>query len=111
MRWQNPARLAQQEEWDALCSAVIYVGERAGIHDTGDYRLLCADGSLSLAWRYRVIRLWAMQAEELLALGRPALLPLIGQTHIASPAKIIPQVVATIGQVEDFGQRHGCLPR
>lgn len=111
MRWRMldyMSRLAQLEELaegEPLCSAVIYVGERAGIHDTGDYRLLCADGSLSLAWRYRVIRLWEMRAEEILALGRPALIPLIGQTHIEKPAEIIPVVVATIGRVADFGQR------
>jgi len=108
MRWRMldyMSRLAQHEEWDALCSAVIYVGERAGLHDTGDYRLLCIDGSLSLAWRYKVIRLWQMQAEELLALDRPALLPLIGQTRIAKPAETIPEIVATIGRVEDVGKR------
>ena len=108
MRWRMldyMSRLAQHEEWDALCSAVIYVGERAGLRDTGDHRLRCPDGGVSLAWRYRVIRLWEMLAEEILALGRPALLPLIGQTRIAKPAETIPQVVTTIGRVEDFGQR------
>jgi len=111
MRWRMldyMSRLAQVEELaeaEPLCSAVIYVGDGAGARDTGDHRLLCADGSLSLAWRYRVIRLWQMPAEELLALGRPALLPLIGQTHIEAPARVIPQTVTRIGQVEDFGQR------
>jgi len=68
MRWRMldyMSRLAQVEELaeaEPLCSAVIYVGDGAGARDTGDYRLLCADGSLSLAWRYRVIRLWQMPA-------------------------------------------------
>ena len=52
----------------------------------GDYHSGCPDSGLTLAWRYRVIRLWLMPAEELLALGRPALLTLIGQTRIAEPA-------------------------
>ena len=42
-----------------------------------------------------------MPAEELLALGRPALLALIGQTQIATPAQVLPQVVAAIGQLPD----------
>jgi len=111
MRWRMldyMSRLAQVEELaeaEPLCSAVIYVGDGAGARDTGDYRLLCADGSLSLAWRYRVIRLWQMRAEELLALGRPALLPLVGQTRIEDPERIVPQAVAAIGQVDDDEDR------
>jgi len=84
-----------------LCSAVLYVGDGAGAHDTGDYRLGCPDGGVTLAWRYRVIRLWQMPAEELLALGRPSLMALIGQTQIAAPTQVIPQAVAAIGQLPD----------
>jgi predicted transposase YdaD len=90
-----------------LCAAVLYVGDGAGVHDTGDYRIGCADGGLTLAWRYRVIRLWQMRAEELLALGRPALLTLIGQTRIEEPARVVPQAVAAIGQVADDEERAG----
>lgn len=77
-----------------LCSTVLYIGAGAGLHDVGEYRIGCLDGSLTLAWRYRVIRLWQMPAEELLALGRPALLTLLGQTHIAQPTRVVPQAVA-----------------
>jgi len=70
-----------------MCAAVLYVGDGAGVNDTGDYHIACPDGSLTLAWRYRVIRLWQMPAEELLALNRPALLTLLGQTRIAEPAR------------------------
>jgi predicted transposase YdaD len=90
-----------------LCAAVFYVGDGAGVHDMGDYRIGCADGGLTLAWRYRVIRLWQMRAEELLALGRPALLTLIGQTRIEEPARVVPQAVAAIGQVADDEERAG----
>lgn len=68
-----------------LCAAVLYVGDGAGVHDTGEYQIACPTDGLTLAWRYRVIRLWQMRAEELLALGRPALLTLLGQTRIADP--------------------------
>jgi hypothetical protein len=47
---------------------------------------------------------WRM-AEELLGLGRPALLTLIGQTRIEDPARVVPQAVATIGQVADDQER------
>ena len=97
-------RLAQRG-WSALCSVVIYVGHGAGIGDTGNHRLLCPDGEASLAWRYRVIRLWQMAAEELLALKRPALLALLGQTRIAQPEPVVSAVVTTINQVADYGQR------
>lgn len=97
-------RLAQQG-WGALCSVVIYVGHGAGAGDTGNHRLLCPDGEVTLAWRYRVIRLWQMTAEELLALKRPALLALLGQTQIVQPEQVIPEAVTTISQVADYGQR------
>jgi predicted transposase YdaD len=98
------SRLVQQG-WSSLCSAVIYVGDGAGVHDTGQHQVGCPDGSLALAWHYRVIRLWQMAAEELLALQRPALLPLLGQTRIAQPEQVLPAAVAAIGKVADYGQR------
>jgi predicted transposase YdaD len=107
MQWRMldyMSRLAQQGS-SPLCSAVIYVGDGAGIHDSGEYQVACPDGSLALAWRYRVIRLWQMAAEELLALRRPALVPLLGQTRIAQPEQVLPVAVAAIGQVADYGQR------
>jgi predicted transposase YdaD len=97
-------RLVQQG-WRSLCSAVIYVGDGAGVHDTGQYQVGCPDGSLTLTWHYRVIRLWQMAAEELLALQRPALLPLLGQTRISQPEQVLPAAVTAIGQVADYGQR------
>jgi predicted transposase YdaD len=106
-------KIAERElDWRALarvplCGAVLYVGDGAGLHDTGDYQIGCPDGGVTLAWRYRVIRLWQMRAEELLALGRPALLTLIGQTRIEEPARVVPQAVATIGQVADDEERAG----
>lgn len=98
------SRLAQQES-GYLCSAVFYVGDGAGAGDEGTHRVDCPDGSLTLAWHYRVIRLWQMRAEELLALGQPALLALIGQTRIEEPERVLPQVVATIRQRPDEGER------
>jgi len=88
-----------------LCSTVLYIGEGAGRHDTGEYRIGCLDGGLTLAWRYRVIRLWQMPAEELLTMNRPALLTLLGQTHIAQPARVVPQAIETLAQVADVNQR------
>jgi len=96
------SRLAQQES-GYLCSTVFYVGD--GADDEGTHQVDCPDGNLTLVWRYRVIRLWQMRAEELLTLGRPALLALIGQTRIEEPERVLPQVVATIRQTPDEGER------
>jgi predicted transposase YdaD len=98
MKWrmlEYMDRLAQAHHLD-LCSVVFYVGRGAGAQDEGEHQVNCADGQPSLWWRYRVIRLWQMKAEELLALGRPALLGLIGQTEMAAPGELLPQVVERI---------------
>jgi predicted transposase YdaD len=93
------SRLAERERMD-LCSVVFYVGDGAGRDDNGQHQVLGPDGAPSLLWRYRVIRLWEMPAEDLLNLERPALLPLIGQTQLVHPEGIIPEVVQTIGRIE-----------
>jgi predicted transposase YdaD len=98
MKWrmlEYMGRLAQAHHLD-LCSVVFYVGRGAGAQDEGEYHVNCADGQPALWWRYRVILLWQMKAEELLALGRPALLGLIGQTRMAAPSELLPQVVERI---------------
>jgi hypothetical protein len=59
----------------------------------------------TLAWQYRVIRLWQMRAEELLAVGRPALLALIGQTQMERPETVLPDVVARMRSVPDTEMR------
>ncbi len=94
------SRLAQQES-GFLCSAVLYVGDGAGANDDGMHHVACHDGDLTLTWHYQVIRLWQMPAEELLALGRPALLTLIGQTRLEEPERLLPRVVSRIQQMPD----------
>jgi predicted transposase YdaD len=95
------ARLVRLDTELDLCSVVIYVGRGAGANDTGEHQINSADDRPSLTWRYQVIRLWQMRAEELLALQRPALLPLVGQTQIDNPGVIIPEVVSTLKTVSD----------
>jgi hypothetical protein len=46
-----------------------------------------------------------MQAEEFVAVGRPALLALIGQTHIERPDVLLPQIVTHIRNVSDAEMR------
>jgi hypothetical protein len=92
------SRLAEREQTD-LCSVVLYVGEGAGRDDKGQHQVMCPDGGPSLLWRYRVVRLWELPAAALLDLERPALLPLIGQTQMVHPERIIPEVVQTIGRL------------
>ncbi len=93
------SRLAQREEARCLESVVIYIGAGAGARDTGEYCLEGYTGASTLTWRYRVIRLWQMPAAELLALGRPALLPLVGQTQLTQPEQELRQVVAALAEL------------
>jgi hypothetical protein len=88
-----------------LCSVVIYVGYGAGANDTGEHQINSLDVQPSLTWHYQVIRLWQMRAEELLALQRPALLPLVGQTRIDNPGVIIPEVVSTLKTLPNVALR------
>jgi len=103
MKWrmlEYMARLASIHHLD-VWSAVLYVGRGAGIDDTGNYQLIGPDGAVTLSWYYQVVRLWAMQAEELVAVGRPALLALVGQTQIERPEVLLPQIVTHIRNVSD----------
>ena len=69
MQWrmlEYMTRLAHIHHLD-LESVVMYIGRGAGVDDTGLYQVNGLDGTPVLAWRYRVIRLWQMQAEALMA--------------------------------------------
>jgi predicted transposase YdaD len=84
-----------------LNSFVIYLGHGAGLEDSGQYELLGVEGQPSMSWRYQPIRLWQMEAEELLALGEPALLALIGQTRLLEPESTLSRALANIRIIED----------
>ena len=106
MRWrvlEYMARLAVTYRLPLL-SVVIYIGQGVGEQDTGQYQVESPRGTVSLAWQYDVIRLWQMPAETLLALQRPALLPLVGQTHLTQPEVVLTEVVARM-QREVDGER------
>jgi predicted transposase YdaD len=107
MQWrmlEYMARLASMHRLE-VWSVVLYVGRGAGLGDTGDYQLTAPDGAAALSWRYQVVRLWEMPAEELLTMGRPALLALVGQTRIDRPEVLLPQVVARMRSVPDAEMR------
>jgi predicted transposase YdaD len=60
MQWrmlEYMARLAYTHRLD-LWSVVLYAGRGAGTGDTGHYQVNSPDGTATLAWQYRVIRLW-----------------------------------------------------
>jgi predicted transposase YdaD len=63
------------------------------------------DSAPVLSWRYRVIRLWRMPAEEFLATEPMAPLALVGQTQMARPEVILPTVVSRLRHVTDFELR------
>jgi predicted transposase YdaD len=82
-----------------LISVVLYVGQGAGAGDSGVHSVRDSTGEAQLSWRYRVVRLWELEARELLALKRPALLALIGQTRIEKPEVILPEAIAQVRKV------------
>jgi predicted transposase YdaD len=90
-------------------SVVFYVGQGAGADDTGEHTIDGPDGKPVLTWRYQVHHLWRMKAEDLLALNRPPLLALIGQTVIDSPAETLPKVLNRIKSVADETVRQRLL--
>jgi hypothetical protein len=104
MKWRMLdyiTRVAEAERDSDLYSVVFYVGEGVGARDTGEYEVKAPDGSVTLHWKYRVVHLWKLRAEELLALDRPGLLPLVSQTQISNGEVILPTVIAQLKQVED----------
>ncbi len=90
-------------------SVVIYVGEGVGQKDTGVHQVPRADSRAVMQWHYDVLRLWEMDATDLLALGKPELLPLIGQTRIEKPEQVIPQLVQQLQQVQDAERRRNLI--
>jgi hypothetical protein len=100
------ARLTDEYRDLDIYHVVIYVGHGAGRHDTGQHQATAPDGSIRLAWTYQVIRLWEMNAEQVLAIGRPALLALVGQTRITQPEVVLPQVIDTFKTVPDAEQQY-----
>jgi predicted transposase YdaD len=92
----------------AMASVVLYIGRGAGANDPGIYQVHGLDGNPVLAWRYRVIRLWELPAEALLATAQVAPLALVGLMRMANPAATLTAVVARMRQMAD-GERRGHL--
>ncbi|OAD21709.1 hypothetical protein THIOM_002518, partial [Candidatus Thiomargarita nelsonii] len=95
------SRLALKFRDLEIYSVVFYVGNGAGRHDTGSHQIENPSGGFTLSWRYKVICLWKMNAQELIDLGKPALLGLIGQTQITEPEVLLPKVVEMVKTVPD----------
>jgi predicted transposase YdaD len=90
-------------------SAVFYVGEGAGADDTGQHQIDSPDGQPVLTWRYQVVHLWKMKAEELFAFNRLGLLVLVGQTQIDDPPEILPRVIQELKSIPDDAMRQRLL--
>ena len=67
-----------------LWSVVLYVGTGAGIDDTGHHAIQGPAAVAPLVWRYQVVHLWQMKAEDVLALNQPALFS-AGRTSAPRP--------------------------
>ncbi|TGO03127.1 hypothetical protein PN36_12325 [Candidatus Thiomargarita nelsonii] len=103
------SRLTQTYRDMELYSVVFYVGQGAGRHDTGSHQVKSPTGDITLSWKYKVIRLWEMDAEEIWALDRTTFLPLIGQTQIENPDEMLPKVVEKIKGIQDNEQQKRLL--
>jgi hypothetical protein len=111
MQWrmlEYMLRLAHMHRLD-LESVVMYVGRGAGADDTGVYQVNGLDGTPVLAWRYRVMRLWQMPVEELMAARQVAPLALLGQTQITRPEVTLQAVVSRMRRVTDEALREHLL--
>ena len=60
-------------------------------------------------WRYQVVHLWKIKAEDLVALNRPGLSALVGLTRMDNPETVIPKVVEQIQAVPDAETRRHLL--
>jgi predicted transposase YdaD len=90
-------------------SVVLYIGRGAGATDTGVYQISGLDGTPVVAWRYRVMRLWQMSADDLLQSGKLAPLTLLGQTQMPTPMVTLTAAVTRMRQVADGEQRSHLL--
>ncbi len=92
-----------------MANFVLYIGRGAGANDRGLYEVHGPDGSPVLAWRYRVLRLWEMPADGLLALTPVAPLALVGLMRMAHPGATLTAGVARMRQRADGERRRHLL--
>lgn len=99
-----------------MVNTVLYLDRYAGSRDTGQHQHHGPNGEVILSWNYRVVHLWRMSAEDILAIGRRSLLPLAAFTHFQSPAETLPRLVGEIRAEPDtrrqavlLGQLFGLL--
>lgn len=102
------ARLAATHR-SAMYSVVIYVGRGAGANDSGTHQIEGVFGLPALSWRYGVIRLWQMSAQDILAQDSPGLLALVGQTRIEQPEVVFPEVLRRLRRVPEAERRSRLL--
>lgn len=99
------SRIAINEQPDFVVFVVVYIGNGTGRSDTGKHQIAGLGEQPALTWNYCVIHLWDFNAEELLKLNRPALLPLVGLTRIDRPNVVIPQVIEQLKTIPDHEHR------
>ncbi len=103
MRWRMLEYMQRISEAPDVTVPVYYVIMYflgVGADDTGVHTTVGFDNH-GITWRYRVLHLWRMTAEELLAAGRPAVLALIGQTRISDPHATADAVIAQVNTITD----------
>jgi hypothetical protein len=84
-----------------LHSVVLYTERNAGTNDAGVCRIEDGHGNITLEWRYSPVLLWQISGEEILKIGRPALLPLVSLTRSDELPRVLSEVVAIVRQQTD----------
>lgn len=98
-------RIVINDKPDILLCAVCYVEEGAGRNDTGQHMVASIGAQPALTWNYLVVRFWEMDADDVLALNRPALLPLVSLMFMADPERVIRQTIEKLEQIPDQEER------
>ena len=98
-----------KERGTRIHSVVFYIGEKTNVTDTGHHRVMGIGERVTLAWHYDTIWLWNLKPQKLLAEGRPALLPLLGQANLERPDEIIPVIYREIRSLPDEETQHRLL--
>ena len=100
---------ADKERGTRIHSVVFYIGEKTNVTDTGHHRVMGIGERVTLAWHYDAIWLWNLEPQKLLDAGRPALLPLLGQSKLEHPDQIIPVIYQEIRSLPDEETQHRLL--
>lgn len=99
LNYLSRLRLTKRYRQAIIQSVVIYLGD-VGKNDPGFHQVLDFNGNPTLTWRYTVIRLKDIDAEDLIATGQPAVMALIGMSRMKDPEQAFKHCIAPYCQAQ-----------